>query len=168
MVIDYELVNSSFNYLNRIYRLEDATIILRPAAYCCSNSKHTRSPPIRRPNSLIVAVAFYSPKLSANLNKRRPKHIFHDPDKQIATDNATYQVTQSTYAQCLRQRIQDSRLLTSFGPGLPPRPKEACGLVTVRNHATPIDDYAEARLHIRRPYANDPFASSSPRVQTHY
>ncbi|CAH2209539.1 jg1454 [Pararge aegeria aegeria] len=49
----------------------------------------TLHPTIRDPNPLIVAASFYSPNLSATFNKRRPKHILHDPDDQITTDNAT-------------------------------------------------------------------------------
>ncbi|CAH2232110.1 jg20788 [Pararge aegeria aegeria] len=106
---------------------------------------------IQHPNHLIVAAVFYSPNLSATINKRSPKHILHDPDDQITTDNAPYKYTQLTFAQRLRRRRRGPRLLTSFGCGLTPR-SEACGLVTVRNPFTPIVD--------------DPFISSSPRVQT--
>ncbi|CAH2243979.1 jg20186 [Pararge aegeria aegeria] len=79
---------------------------------------------IRHPNPLIVAASFYSPNLSATLNKRRPKHILHDPDDQITTDNAPYQNTQSTYAQRLRRRRRGPRLLTSTGRGLAPRSRK--------------------------------------------
>ncbi|CAH2241294.1 jg3355 [Pararge aegeria aegeria] len=48
--------------------------------------------------------ACLSPKLSTTHKKRRPKHILHDPDDQINTDNAPYQEIQSTSAQRLRRR----------------------------------------------------------------
>ncbi|CAH2255408.1 jg15429 [Pararge aegeria aegeria] len=69
----------------------------------------------RQPNPLKVAASFYSPNFSATLNKRRPKHILHDPDDQITNDNAPYQNTQSTSVQRLRLR-RGPRLLKSSHP----------------------------------------------------
>ncbi|CAH2235761.1 jg7619 [Pararge aegeria aegeria] len=69
-------------------------------------------------------MTYLSPNLSATLNKRRPKHILHDPDDQITTDNAPFQNIQSTSAQRLRRRRRGPRLLTSTGLGLAPRSRK--------------------------------------------
>ncbi|CAH2269772.1 jg18967 [Pararge aegeria aegeria] len=101
-----------------------------------NNSKIYFEKSIRHPNPLIVAASFYSPNLSATLNKRRPKHILHDPDDQITTDNAPYQnIFPCTASSTAKTRSTTSNVnrtwaRTTFS--------EACGLITVRNPFTPI------------------------------
>ncbi|CAH2237789.1 jg24127 [Pararge aegeria aegeria] len=91
---------------------------------------------IRHPNPLIVAASFYSPNLSATLNKRRPKHILHDPDDQITIDN----VSEHTINLCTASSPAKTRSPTSNVNRTWARTKfsEACGLITVRNPFTSI------------------------------
>ncbi|CAH2266938.1 jg8842 [Pararge aegeria aegeria] len=60
---------------------------------------------IQHPNYLMCAAYFYSPNLSATINKRRPEHILYDPNDRITTVNAPYQDTKS--AKHLRYRRPD-------------------------------------------------------------
>ncbi|CAH2223056.1 jg21322 [Pararge aegeria aegeria] len=88
---------------------------------------------IQHPNPLIVAATFYSPYLSATLNKRRPKHILHDPDDQITIDRNKINLCTASSPAKTRSPTSDvirTWARTTFS--------EACGLITVRNSFTPI------------------------------
>ncbi|CAH2258118.1 jg23139 [Pararge aegeria aegeria] len=92
----------------------------------------------RHPNHLIVSASFISPNLRATLNKRKPKHILHDPDDQITTDNAPYQAIQSTSAQSspAKTRTPTSDVIRRWALTMA---LEACAFITFRNSFTPMD-----------------------------
>ncbi|CAH2215977.1 jg5360 [Pararge aegeria aegeria] len=87
---------------------------------------------------LIVAASFYSPNHSATLNKRRPKHILHNPDDQISTDNdslSEHAINLCTASLPAKTRSPTSDVIRTWARTTFP---EACGLITGRNPFTPI------------------------------